>query len=129
MLLIVLGIQSFGQKEANKKENTLEVSDNSGAEFINGGNKGLVAFFIENFDYPEEAIKNHIEGKIFITFLVDTSGKVSKIIFDGDTLGFGMEEEIIRVLQLTNGMWTPGRENGKNVPTRYYFPYRFYLKK
>lgn len=64
-----------------------------------GGKEALEKFFMENLKYPDEALKNKIEGLVHIAFDVDHNGKVSnpKIIHG---LGYGCDEEAIRLVSL-----------------------------
>ncbi len=61
-----------------------------------------------------------LEGKIYITFVVDTNGKIiePKIIRD---LGYGTGLEAIRVLK-SYGNWIPGQQRGINVRVLHSIP-------
>lgn len=83
-------------------------------EFKDGGPKGLMKFIFENLSYPEEAFENDIEGKVDVKFIINKDGTVSDIITLNEKLGYGLEEEAIRIIKLTSGLWNPAiSENGK----------------
>ena len=67
--------------------------------------------------YPAEARKRHIEGKVWVTFVVDTLGRVSdhKIL---KSLDSGCDEEALRVARTIPDTWTPARLGNKAVACR-----------
>ena len=91
-----------------------------------GGSKSLERFFEDNIQYPETATENNAEGTVRLIFNVDENGKIYQPSPIGNKIGYGIEEEAIRVF---NKMpkWTPGKIKGKNVKTRFTLPIRFQL--
>ena len=61
-----------------------------------------------------------LEGKVYITFVVDVDGTLTdfKILRD---FGFGTGEEAIRVVKNYNG-WIPGEQRGRKVRCHYSLP-------
>lgn len=92
-----------------------------------GGNNALAGFFEKNIQYPQQASDNGVEGTVKISFTVDENGKVAGVKTTNSRLGYGLEEEALRVF---NKMprWKPGSLKGKNVKTRYTLPVRFQLE-
>ena len=92
-----------------------------------GGNNALAGFFEKNIQYPLQASDNGVEGTVNISFTVDENGKVAGVKTTNSRLGYGLEEEALRVF---NKMprWKPGSLKGKNVKTRYTLPVRFQLE-
>ncbi len=92
-----------------------------------GGDRALVNFFQNNIEYPQDAADNGVEGTVNISFLVDENGKISYPMTNPPRLGYGLEEEAMRVF---NKMpkWTPGSLKGKNVKTRFTLPVTFQLQ-
>lgn len=90
-----------------------------------GGMGALHAFLKENIRYPEAARKNRIEGKVYVTFIVEKDGSIThaKILHD---IGGGCGEEAIRVV---NSMprWKPGTQRGKPERTQFNLPVQFKL--
>ena len=92
-----------------------------------GGNDSLYAFIGRNIKYPEMAKKNKIEGRVFVTFVIEKDGQVSsaKLLRD---IGGGCGEEALRVV---NSMpkWKPGTQRGNPVRVQFNLPIMFQLQK
>ena len=92
-----------------------------------GGNDSLYAFIGRNIKYPEMAKKNKIEGRVFVTFVIEKDGQISsaKILRD---IGGGCGEEAIRMV---NSMpkWKPGTQRGNPVRVQFNLPIMFQLQK
>ena len=119
---------SFGQSENEETVYELDkVTDI--AEYVDGGEDGLLQFIISNLKYPNVAAENGTQGVVVIVFTVNTDGSVSNIEPVGkEKLGNGLEEEAIRVVKLTDGKWIPAKKDGKPVAVKYRLPLRFALK-
>ena len=80
-----------------------------------------------NLQYPEEAVKNKIEGKVYVSILVDTSGNplCPKII--GKRLGYGCDKEAVRLVM--NARFTPAMSHDKKRIMQMVVPISFKLKK
>jgi TonB family protein len=91
-----------------------------------GGSKGLQNFFNDNLQYPETAMNDGVDGKVDIMFTVDENGKLSNPQVMGDKLGYGLDEEALRVINKMPA-WTPGKLKGKNVKTKFTLPVVFQL--
>ena len=91
----------------------------------NGGMKKFYEFIGENIKYPEEAVKNKIQGSVLMSFVVEKDGTLSNIKVDRK-VGYGTDEEAIRVLSLSE-KWSPGLLNGKAVRVKYNIPVKFTL--
>lgn len=91
-----------------------------------GGQNNLDQFVQSHIQYPQDAIDNGVEGTVTVTFAVDENGKVYSPSIKGEKLGYGLDEEAMKVV---NQMpkWTPGRIKGKNVKTYYDLPITFTL--
>lgn len=64
-----------------------------------GGIKAMRKFIAEQLKYPEEALKNKIEGEVHVRYAINHKGKViSCDIISG--LGFGCDEEAARLVKL-----------------------------
>jgi TonB family protein len=90
-----------------------------------GGFDALVEFLSENIRYPEQAKKDSITGKVFVSFVVMKDGSVSDVgILRG--IGGGCDEEAVRVVSMMPN-WEPGLEKGKAVNVKYNLPIKFAL--
>lgn len=125
-------IQGFAPKEKAAEEVNLDdktvynfVSMESPPTYPGGINK-FYEFLGKNIKYPPMAVENDIQGNVFVSFTVERDGTLSDIKIDR-RLGFGTDEEAIRVLKLTRG-WNPGTQNGKAVRVKYNIPIKFALE-
>lgn len=86
--------------------------------------KGIQDFYkhIGNeFTYTRASIKNKIKGKIIVKFVVDRNGDIVEVqIVEG--LGYGLDEEAIRVVSSYKKGWTPGLQKGRTVRCQYQIP-------
>jgi protein TonB len=90
-----------------------------------GGMAGWAKFLQKNLQYPALARENNISGKVFVSFIVEKDGQLTDIkIVRG--LGYGLDEETIRVLKLAKS-WKPGIQNGHPVRVAYSIPFAFQL--
>lgn len=60
---------------------------------------GTLEQLFAKIKYPEEALKNNVTGKVLIEYTIDTDGNVKDAIV-AEGLGFGCDEEALRVIQL-----------------------------
>jgi TonB family protein len=90
-----------------------------------GGENAMKKYIADNVNYPEEAMKNNIEGKVYVTFVVSKEGSVEDAqIARG--VSPALDKEALRVINsLPN--WTPGKQRGKNVNVKYTVPIQFKL--
>jgi protein TonB len=91
-----------------------------------GGEDKLMEFLGNNLKYPSMARETGIQGKVFITFVVNEDGKISdvKIL---RPLGGGCDEEALRVVKAMPN-WKPGKQNGRSVPVQFNLPIQFKLQ-
>ena len=66
---------------------------------------------VNGVEYPAESRNAGLQGTAVIDFTVSVDGKVSdfQVI---NSISPEIDDEIIRVLQMTNGKWNPGTTNG-----------------
>ncbi|WMJ71769.1 energy transducer TonB [Cytophagaceae bacterium ABcell3] len=78
-----------------------------------GGDEALMRFLGDRIKYPKVAIKNNVEGDVWIEFIVNKDGSLSdfKVLRN---LGHGCDEEALRVAQQMPA-WKPAYQNGKPV--------------
>jgi protein TonB len=97
------------------------------APSFTGGHGAVEDYINNNIHYPEAAIDNGAEGTVNVMFTIDENGKVGNAKTTGTAIGYGLEDEAIRVV---NGMsnWTPGMIKGKKVKAWYTLPITFRLE-
>ena len=91
-----------------------------------GGMEALYKYLAENIKYPEKAKKNKVEGRVYITFVIEKDGTVS----DAKVLRSVNEELDAEALRVINAMpkWKPGTQRGVPVRVQYNIPINFKLQ-
>ncbi len=91
-----------------------------------GGEEALRKFIATSVKYPVIAQENGIQGRVYVSFVVNTKGQVTdvKIARGVDP---NLDKEAIRVV---NSMpaWKPGKQRGKAVKVSYTVPINFVLQ-
>jgi TonB family protein len=90
-----------------------------------GGDSKLMEFISHNVKYPSIDLKQRVQGKVIIQFVVNKSGKVidPKIV---RSLSPTTDAEGLRVVNLLPD-FIPGRQNGEPVSVTYTLPIAFTL--
>ncbi len=119
-----------------------------------GGDAALMQLLAKNIQYPQSAMDMGITGRVMVKFVVEKDGTVTqpqvakysaeletllnKKIDNGDTPeraeyekqkagAEALSTEAIRVVRLSSGQWTPGRQRGKPVRAWFTLPVTFRL--
>ena len=91
-----------------------------------GGMQKLADYLAKNIKYPQMARESGIQGRVFVNFVIETDGSVSKV--NGmRSLGGGCDEEAMRVVKAMP-KWKPGKQRGKPVRVSYILPVNFKLQ-
>jgi protein TonB len=87
--------------------------------------KSFRRYIAENVKYPQEAIDNNVVGRVTIKFIVDEKGRIidAEVVQGVHPV---IDEAALRVIT-SSPLWTPGKQRGKAVKVRYYFPVIFKL--
>lgn len=94
-----------------------------------GGEAALMQYLNLNINYPPVELNNEIQGKVYMTFVVDKEGKITNINSLREVLGGkGLTEEAIRVIA-SMPKWNPGKQNGKAVDVQFNLPIKFSIGK
>lgn len=139
LLVFILSIVIMGFSQEETKNVTIKYSDSysdSGKEPVSfsdvediplypGGDAALMQYISSNITYPQKAKDQSIQGKVFVQFVINKKGKVTKakIAKGVDPL---LDAEALRVIQ-TLPDWTPGKQNGKKVSVYFVVPINFKL--
>jgi periplasmic protein TonB len=95
--------------------------------FFPGGESALDDYVNDNVHYPGKAMDHGVEGKVMVHFIVDEHGNVTNVTTLGKPIGYGLEEEAVRVMS-KSPKWTPGTVKGKNVKSYVILPIAFTLQ-
>lgn len=91
-----------------------------------GGHAALFEYLSKNIKYPADAEKKKVEGKVFVTFVVDSDGKITDVSLLKKVFP-SLDAEAIRVISAMPN-WIPGRQKGQAVRVKYTVPIMFRLK-
>ncbi len=67
--------------------------------------------------YPQEAINKNIQGRVLLTFIIETDGSVSNVTVE-KSVDASIDNEAVRVIS-SSPRWRPGLQGGKPVRVRY----------
>ena len=91
-----------------------------------GGTAAIVAAIQKAVRYPSLALRNGVEGKVFVSFTVDPKGDVTDVkIVKG--LGSGLDEETMRAIK-TLPKFIPGKQNGREVSVAFTVPVTYRIQ-
>jgi TonB family protein len=94
---------------------------------FSGGEQAMRRFLKENAVYPTSMLGKEVEGKVTVTFVVDSEGNTTKI-----RVVKGLDETLdkVAVYVVSNfPKWKPGRQRGRPVAVSYTIPVAFSAKK
>ena len=91
-----------------------------------GGQIAMMKYIMENMKYPKQAMKEGIQGRVTVSFIVEKDGRVSNVRLL-HSVQSALDKEAIRVVK-SMPKWTPGKHNGKPVRVRFNLPVMFKLK-
>lgn len=95
-------------------------------KFKGGDENTFTKWVFERLVYPDIAKENGVQGRVTVSFLVNTDGSVSdvKVVRGVDA---SLDKEAVRVIT-SSPKWEPGRQRNKPVKVRYMFPVIFQLR-
>ena len=90
-----------------------------------GGQIAMMKYIMENMKYPEQAMKEGIQGRVTVRFIVEKDGSISDVkpVLSVHPL---LNKEAVRVVK-SMPKWSPGKHNGKPVRVRFNLPVMFKL--
>ncbi|QCK17017.1 energy transducer TonB [Mangrovivirga cuniculi] len=91
-----------------------------------GGQEAWMKYLRNNLKYPSKARRMGIEGRVYVQFIVDKTGKLTNIKVV-KPIGGGLDEEALRVIK-NAPKWNPGKQRGREVRQRMTIPVFFKLQ-
>lgn len=92
-----------------------------------GGEEALRKYLMQNVKYPEEAKSRNITGNVFVSFTVNTEGKIEKVRITRTSGNEALDTEAMRVVQSMPD-WKPAVQHGEAVAVEYTIPIQFLLE-
>lgn len=90
-----------------------------------GGTGEMMKYLMKSIRYPEEMMKQNVQGRVIVTFVVRKNGEIAdaKVV---KSVHPQLDAEALRII---NGMpnWTPGMQGGEPVNTKFTLPVSFKL--
>ena len=91
-----------------------------------GGEAGLLRYLQENIQYPPEAAKNNVQGRVILQFVVDKTGQVGEVKILR-SVSEEIDAEAVRVVK-SLPKFEPGRQDGEAVSVWYTLPVSFNIR-
>lgn len=91
-----------------------------------GGEQAMYQYIKENLRYPEEAMEEGIEGRVYVRFIVSATGAIKNVecMKAADT---SLKAEAIRLIS-SMPLWISGKQNGRAVSVYFTLPISFKLE-
>jgi periplasmic protein TonB len=123
---IAVRIVNFTDAEEDMDEEGIFVIVEDMPGFGGGDSNKFREYIARNLRYPEIAAENGIQGRVFVSFVVEPDGKVSNVrVVRG--VDPSLDREAVRVVE-SSPRWTPGKQRGKPVRVSFTFPIIFVLQ-
>ena len=107
---------------------TTEIYESAGVEVypeFPGGMEAWAKFIQKNLRYPYAAQDNSVQGKVYLSFVVERDGSISDVkVVKG--IGYGCDDEAVRVIK-KSPKWKAGQQNKQTVRVRYNMPINYTL--
>jgi|GEM_PF-325508 len=92
-----------------------------------GGRRAYRQYLEKNLQYPQEALLNNVEGRVTVSFSIETTGSLGDFrVIKG--IGSGCDEEVIRLIK-SGPKWTPTKRDEVAEKTLIKVRMRFQLPK
>lgn len=124
-LMMLVLLFSFMTSTAQTKKNDMVFDVVEVMPQFPGGQIAMLKYIMENIKYPKQAMKEGIQGRVTVRFIVEKDGSISDVkpILSVHPL---LNKEAVRVVE-SMPKWSPGKQNGKPVRVRFNIPVMFKL--
>lgn len=116
--------QNFSNEKIHE-EKSAEFSFKDAKPII--GFPALYQYFDENLVYPESLVKEQIEGKVVLNFVIDTLGRPADISVE-IPLHYHLDSLAIEIID-NMPTWFPAELNGKPISSKHRIPLTFQIEK
>ena len=124
-LMMLVLLFSFMTSTAQTKKNNMVFDIVEVMPQDPGGQIAMLQYLMKNIKYPEQAMKEGIQGRVTVRFIVEKDGSISDVkpVLSVHPL---LNKEAVRVVK-SMPKWSPGKHNGKPVRVRFNLPVMFKL--
>lgn len=124
-LMMFVLLFSFMTSTAQTKKNNMVFDVVEVMPQYPGGQIAMLKYIMENIKYPEQAMKEGIQGRVTVSFIVEKDGSISNVrpVLSVHPL---LNKEAVRVVK-SMPKWSPGKQKGKPVRVQFNVPVMFKL--
>lgn len=90
-----------------------------------GGAAEMQKWINQNVRYPQMAIENNEQGKVYLSFVVEPNGEITNVVIERG-VSTDLDREAKRLVR-EMPKWVPGEANGRKVRARFRMPINFTL--
>ena len=128
LVILLFSLKVYSQQEStqiirNAPEDYIHAVADKNPQF-----KGSLPQFLgKNIEYPKDAMRESITGRVNTTFIIRKDGTIDslKVL---SSMHPSLEREALRVIKKTNGKWIPGEIDKKKVDVWFQMPIVFSLR-
>ena len=91
-----------------------------------GGMEAMIQFLSSNIQYPADAQKQKVDGRVLVNFVVEKDGSITEVKVIKPAFP-SLDAEAIRVVKAMP-KWKPGYQRGQAVRVQFTMPINFSLK-
>jgi protein TonB len=121
VLMLTTGNINAQEKKEKKVFEKVEVMP----KFQDQDYKQFNHWVMKNVKYPEDALKEGISGKVFVSFIINIEGDIEEVKIKKG-VNKSLDEEVLRVVK-SSPKWTPGYDGKKAVNVAMVIPVEFKL--
>lgn len=124
---LLIASQSFAQ-EGNKQ--ITKVNEEPAKAIIieasyPGGQEELMKYISLSMKYPQDAMENGFQGKVYVGFIVNTDGTISEVEIKRG-IQESLDQEALRIIKNMPN-WEPAEQDGQAINSSYTLPVSFKL--
>ena len=110
--------------QKDQKEEPFDVVEDMPA--FPGGMEAMIQFISNNIQYPADAQKQKVDGRVLVNFVVEKDGSITEVKVIKPAFP-SLDAEAIRVVKAMP-KWKPGYQRGQAVRVQFTMPINFSLK-
>ena len=127
LLLFSITISASAHSQGNPSKAKPKEKIGDVSPHFPGGIEKFFKYIRQNKMYPAQAKKNKVQGKVFVSFVLDSTGHVrEKSVKVIKGLGHGCDKEAVRLIK-NSPPWIPGQmsQTRENASIRMILPIAF----
>ena len=125
LLFLFVSLCGKAQTEKDLKIKDVPIEEWEVEPEFPGGQEAFYKYIASSIIYPQDCRDNSIQGKVYISFIIDVDGSVTDVtVVRG--VHKSIDQEAIRVTK-SSPKWKPGTIHGKPVKVKYTYPISFKL--